>query len=138
MAFISSSCDCFSADRVSYCAVFDSKEVETSSRSAFNFSIYSIEEETKGITIKDNGQIMQKLANEFLWSKNGIFFALVNKDENSSNQGILETGYLHKDNNKNYVPEIIRSYTNLSYMTHAMWDPSGRFIMTSSSTTKSY
>lgn len=86
--------------------------------------------------IKPCGKFQKKGANELQFSNNGTYFSLINKDTQSASQGVLEFGFF-KLSNSIYVPEIIKT-ASMPYMNMASYDPSGRFLITASTETKTY
>jgi hypothetical protein len=60
----------------------------------YNFHLYEIDAEGKQLHARKLGIIEKKQSNELLWGRHGHFFALVNKDPSSQNQGILELYFM--------------------------------------------
>lgn len=75
-------------------------EKDKISQGRFTFAFYEIEEDEKDrqLRVRKIGELLEKKCNEVRWSRSGQMFILVNKDPNSSDQGILEIGYLRKGN----------------------------------------
>ena len=113
------------------------------SQGQYCFYFYEIEVDgkTRSLYSRFIGVIDNKKSSELLWSKNGQLFSLVNKDPQSSDQGILELGFLKQitkpfqskwPGNSVSQTEMFVSKDNISYMTSADWDPSGKLILVSS------
>ncbi|KRX09654.1 hypothetical protein PPERSA_02526 [Pseudocohnilembus persalinus] len=99
----------------------------------FTINLYDIHYKGKTIVIDLIQQFTEQKIPETLWSQNGSFFALINKDKESSQQGILECGFVSKNKDKKFQAEVIRKYDNLSYMDYGEYDSTGRLIITGSS-----
>jgi len=85
------------------------------------------EDSSKSLGINEAGRFEDKRANEVIWARNGIFFALVNR-ETGPYMGVIEFGYLYKNKDQRFTAELIFE-TELPYMSFCQWDPSGRLFL---------
>lgn len=98
---------------------------------------YSIEEEKGSQEIRQFGKVSGTMTRNALLASNGVFFALINTDKESSSRGNWVLGYLNKDSSKNKITvETIRSGV-MMYMSYCQFDPSGRFLVLGSQENRS-